>query len=234
MKMKKIAILSLIVLAMAIPAYAQTVEDVMNRAMNAMGGKGKLESLDTMTLTMKGSMMGSEMNMNMYRKAPDMMRIDMVVMGMSIIQATDGTDYWQSQMGTVMDMDDNSKKQFKQSFAQMTGGNLQMMQEMGAKLTYGGKATMDGIAADVIDMVMEAEGMNAKMYFSAADGLPFRMDMSTPMGEVNMLIKDYRDVGGIKMAHSIEMLMGGSPMMTMNIDKVEMNQPVDLSLFKRP
>lgn len=230
---KRIAILALVVLLCAMPVAAQTVQDVMNRAMNAMGGKAKLDAMDTMMLAMKGTMMGGEMNMTMYRKAPDMLRSEVQVMGMEIIQATDGTDFWMSQMGTVMDMDENTKKQFKQSFAQMTGGNLAAMEEMGAKLSYGGQAMMDGVNADVIVMELP-EGINGKMYFSTADGLPFRMDMSTPMGEVNTMIGDYRVVEGIKMAHKIEMLMGGSPMMTMTIDKVEVNKPIDAGLFKRP
>lgn len=230
----RVALSCLLILAVAVVASSQTVDDVINRAMNAAGGKAAFDQIKTIKMKMSGTMMGSmPMEMSMQMVKPDKIRSDVTAMGMQMVQATDGTDYWTSQNGQVMDMDPASQQQFKNSMLQYTG-DLSGMQKMGIDLTYAGMEEIDGVQAEALNMAMTEQGMEGKMYFDKATGLFFKMTMVTPMGPVAVNMGDYKDVGGVKFPHSFEMFMGGQPMGTFTIDDVEVNVPIDESVFKRP
>jgi outer membrane lipoprotein-sorting protein len=234
MKSMRILAASLLVLAVAGLSYAQDADAVLNRAISAMGGQAVLDSINSMSMSMKGTMQGSmEMSTKMMIVKPDKIRIDASVMGMDIIQARNGEDYWMSQGGTVTDMPDYQREQFRMSSQMYTGGGLAQLKELGIEFSYVGQETVNGVLFDVISVNLSAE-MPAKFYFNTTTGLPDLMKVSTVMGEMEMVIADYRVVSGVKFAHHMEMIMGGQPLMTMDVTDLQINQPIDPSVFARP
>lgn len=223
----------IMVMMLASLAGAQTVDDVINRAINAAGGKAAFDQIKSIKMQISGSMMGMTMDMTMQMVKPDKIRNEISVMGQQMIQATDGTDYWMKNAGQVMDMDPMNQQQLKNSMLQYTG-DLSAMKNMGIGLSYAGMEDVDGVAAEALNMTMTEQGMEGKMYFDRSTGLFFKMMMMSPMGEVVVSIGDYREVSGVKFPHSIEMVMGGQPMGTLTIDDVQVNIPIDESVFKRP
>lgn len=233
MRKIRVSLACLLILAVAVMASAQTVDDVINRATNAAGGKAAYDQIKSIKMKMNGAVMGMTMDMTMQMVKPNMIRNDVMVMGQQMIQATDGTDYWMSQGGQVMDMDPANQQQLKNSMLQYTG-DLSSMQEMGINLTYGGMEEIDGMQAETLNMAMTEQGMEGKMYFDKATGLLMKMKMNSAMGEVFVNIGGYKEVSGVKFPHSIEMVMGGQPMGTFTIEDVQVNVPIDESVFKRP
>ena len=233
MKKSRVALALAMVLALATFASGQTAESVIQRAIDAMGGQAAFDSITSMSMTMSGTMMETmQIGMTMFTVKPDKIRIEMSMMGMEIIQATDGTDYWMSQAGQVMDMPEMQKEQFASNKDMFTGGGLSNLEALGATLEYIGKDTANGIEADVVKLTFE-NGMIGNYYFSTADGLPFMMRMDTQVGEMTMNITEYKQFGIIKMPTKMEMETPQGPMV-FTIDDVQINPALEDTLFTRP
>lgn len=225
-------ILSLIlVLVMGTIASAQTVDDVICKATEAMGGQSAIDGVKSLKVSMTGTFMGGESGMEFFIEKPNKKMIKMIVNGMEVISATNGTDYWMSRMGQVMDMPPSAKEQFGSSFYQYSGANLAGLIGNGT-FTYSGKEDVDGKSADVVQGAFTGSG-DVSMYFDEA-GLPFKMVMPTEEGDLDMYITDYRDVSGMKIAYKFESNANGAPMMAMEITEVEANVDFDPSVFARP
>jgi outer membrane lipoprotein-sorting protein len=234
MKLSRFALVGLLVLGLAVLAQAQTAEAVLQRAVDAMGGQAAFDSVTSMSMSINGSMMGSmEFSMKMWVVKPDKVRVDMTMMGMDIIQATDGTDFWMSQGGQVMDMPEAQKENLEMNKSMMTGGGFSNLAALGITTEYVGKENADGVDAEVIRFTYKDQSTKGNWYFSSADGLPFLVKMETPVGEVQMHLSNYQVQGNMKFATHFEMEMAQGQMV-MDISDIQINIPVDNSLFTRP
>ncbi len=216
---------------MATAASAQTVDDVISKATAAMGGQSAIDGVKSLKMSMTGTFMGGESGMEILIVKPNTKMIKMTINDMEIVTATDGTDYWRSQMGQVMDMTASAKEQFGASFYQYCGGSLDGLIGNGT-FTYSGKENVDGISADVVKGAFTGSG-DVSMYFDEI-GLPFRMVMPTEEGDLDMYITDYHDVGGMKIAYKFESIANGSSMMALEITEIEANVDINPSVFARP
>jgi outer membrane lipoprotein-sorting protein len=232
MKMHRFVIVGLLVLGLSLIAQAQTAEAVLQRAVDAMGGQAAFDSITSMSMTINGSMSSMEFNMKMWVVKPEKVRIDMNMMGMEIVQATDGTDYWMSQSGKVMDMPAAQKQSLDMNKSMMTGGGFNNLAALGITTDYVGRETANGVEAEVVSFNYQNE-TTGKWYFSAADNLPFLVKMDTPMGETEMRLSEYQVHGGMKMATHFEMDTPGGTM-TMAIEDIQVNIPIDANIFARP
>ena len=226
------SILSLIlILVLGTTANAQTVDDVISKATAAMGGQAAIDGVKSLKMSMTGTFMGGESGMEVIIVKPNYKMIKMTVHGMEIISATNGTDYWRSQKGQVMDMTAAAREQFGSSFYQYSGASLAGLIGNGT-FTYSGKDEVNGITADVVEGAFTGSGP-VSMYFDPT-GLPFRMVMPTEEGDLEGYITNYQDVGGMKIAYKFESTINGAPMMAMEITAIEANVDLDLSIFDRP
>jgi hypothetical protein len=169
--------------------------------------------------------------MEMAILKPNSKMIKMHILDMDIISATNGTDYWMSRMGQVVDMPEAAKEQFGSSFNQYSGAGIAELIGNGT-FTYSGKEDVNGIRADVVKGVITGSGA-VSIYFDEA-GLPFRVLMPIEEGELDMYITDYRDVGGMLIAHKFESITNGTQMMVLETTKAEANIAIDHSTFDRP
>lgn len=225
-------LLSLIlILVMGTAASAQTVDDVISKATAAVGGQSAIDGVKSLRMSLAGTFMGEESGMEILIVKPNNKMIKMTFNGMEITTATNGTDYWRSQGGQVMDMTASAKEQFGSSFYQYSGCGIAGLIGNGT-FTYSGKEDVNGISADVVQGAFTGSG-DVSMYFDAA-GLPFRMLMPNEEGDLDMYITDYRDVGGMKIAYKFESNGNGTSLMAMEITQVEANVDIDPSTFDKP
>jgi hypothetical protein len=221
----------ILILVMGTAASAQTVDDVIARATTAIGGQSAIDGVKSIRMKMTGTFMGKETEMEVAIVKPNCKMIKSFIYDMEIITATDGTDYWRSQLGQVTDMTPSAKEQFGSSFNQYSADGIADLIGNGS-FTYSGKEDVDGISADVVKGAFTGSG-DVSMYFDEA-GLPFRMLMPTEEGDLDMYITDYRDVGGLKIAYKFESIADGSPQMALEITEVEANVDIDPAVFTRP
>ena len=71
------------------------------------------------------------------------------------------------------------------------------------------------------------------MYIDASDYSLYLIRIKTEQGDMDQIFSDYKTVNGMKMAHKID-FKGGMMTGYMIIEKVEVNMPLENSLFKMP
>ena len=80
----------------AVPATAQTIDDIIARNLKARGGLENIKAVQTLRTT--GTMTlgpGIEVPVVIEQKRPNMMRMDVTLQGVTIVQAYDGKTGWQ-------------------------------------------------------------------------------------------------------------------------------------------
>ena len=98
-------VLSLLVISfMAIPAKSQSADDILEKMIDAMGGRKALENIKDTTIsgTMDLTQMGLSGAITVSQKEPNKSRFDIEVMGMVITQAFDGETAWMTNPQTGM------------------------------------------------------------------------------------------------------------------------------------
>lgn len=233
--MKKLNLfLSLIVILMiGTLASAQTVDDLIAKSTAAMGGQSAIDAVKSIRMKISGTYLGGEVEMEVNIEKPDKKWSSMSfkALGMEIISATNGTDYWMSQNGKVVDMPLGTKEQFWSSFHQFSTTGAANLIGNGTFI-YSGKEDIDGINADVVKGVMTGSGA-LSIYFDET-GLPFRMLMPSEGGALNMYMTNYHDVGGMLIAYKYEQIVNDTSQMVLEITEVEANANIDSSTFDRP
>jgi len=91
-KMVTIGLAGILLAGTAALAQAQTAKDILDKMIEAQGGRKALEAIkDTTTVGgMEMVQMGMNGSITMYQKEPNKMRMDIEVMGMIITRAFDG------------------------------------------------------------------------------------------------------------------------------------------------
>jgi outer membrane lipoprotein-sorting protein len=232
MKLKTLVAVVLSLALVATVAEAQSVDDVINKAIKAVGGKDALKSINTMKTTGKITMaaMGMEIPFTGYQKRPNKMRYEMSVQGMDMVQATDGVKAWQSMAGAAQEMTGEQGAAMLRQ-ADFDGAYVDYKAK-GIKAALIGKETVEGEELYNVEMAYP-DGFKMNLYFDVATGLP-RMMKAKVMGFDSVTtISDYRQVGSILAAFSIEQT-GIQGQMTIEIEDLKFNEPVDDAIFIMP
>src|ERR1043165_6811640 len=84
-------------LLFAVAASAQTVDEIINKSIEARGGLQKIKAIKSLRLTGKLTVTGPgiELPVTIQQKRPGTFRMDATFQGQAVIQAYDGTTGWQ-------------------------------------------------------------------------------------------------------------------------------------------
>ena len=228
-------------------AQTPTAEEVIEKHLAAMGGRAALAKLETRIAT--GSIAVSAQGMELagavelYIKAPNKarsyMRLDLSQVGgteMIIDQRCDGKTAFVS----------NSL----QGDREVTGNQLQNMlngsyptpllkyKEAGTKVEFAGKDKVGMRDVFVLQYTPKA-GSSSRHHFDAETYLLLRtvMKVDSPEsgGEIEQTsdLSDYRESGGVKTPFTMQ-IVSPAQTITIRLDKIEHNKPIDESMFARP
>ncbi len=224
----------------AAPAIAQTTKDVLAKYIEAQGGAKTLGAIKDTTISGTLDLVGYGMTgtLTMYQKEPNMMRMDIEVMGMLITQAYDGTIAWMvnPQTGGTEQMPENATAEFKrQAFG---NGALLTPEKFGIKYEYTGKEKIDDKEYLVLTQTTE-DGHVTTIWIDPATYLAYKTKGKT-LGEsgeevmAESILGDFKKVDGIIIAHSMTTYRDGQEFMKMAITKVAFNSGLEDSLFQMP
>lgn len=230
-----------LLLAAATTVSAQTAEEVVGKYHAALGGLAKIKSLETVRMAGKTVLGGGqEAPFRLERKRPSAVRSELEFMGTVNVQAFDGESAWQFM--PVMGMtepetfpaEDSKEARDQADF----DGPLVDWKEKGVKLEYLGKETWDGKECQKLQ-VTEKDGSVRIYFIDAATSLILRETATakSAQGEVDVevLYRDWRDVGGFKFPFVLESRqVGGPPGQVLSFDTIEPNVPLDMARFKMP
>lgn len=222
-------------------ASAQTADELIEKNLQATGGKEKIEAVKSMRMTGKlVAMQGMEIPMIMEYKDPDKLRSEVTLQGMTMVQAYDGKSGWKIEpfMGKK-DPEPMSADEVKQAQEQLDSmAPLSKYKEKGHTLEYVGKEDLEGTPVHKLKMTRKS-GDVAYIYLDAESHLMVKMAGKTKVQgqevESESTMGDYKAVDGILYPHSVETQIKGMPAkMVMTFSKIEVNPAIDDSRFVMP
>ncbi len=213
--------------------------EILERMIKAMGGRKTLEAVEDTTAS--GSMeliqMGMEGSVTVYTKRPNMMRMDIEVMGMTITQAYDGNVAWgvNPQTGSVEEMPEQQKEQFSR---EALGDAVYLHPDKhGIVFTYKGAEKIEDVEHHVLVMTY-ADGYETTLFIDGKTDLIYKAlavapNMMTGMdSDVETIFSDYKELDGTMVAFSFTQYMDGEEFMVLTMDEIEYNTGLEDSLFK--
>lgn len=241
MKLRLTSILIALFLVSSTLVFAETAEEIMEKCIQA-AGSGKMKDVKSQIFEMKMSMMGMEMPMKSYIRNPDDMRVEMSAMGMDIVTVINATAGWMKQAGTVTDIPADQLDMYRKQLKQQTNfysEDLFNYKGEGGKLrvTLLGKEKVDGKECYKIKNIDQDE-KEALIFVECSNYLiakvSSKQDMMGAETDVEVFMKDYKDIEGIKIPHLMEIKSGGELFGTITIQNWKMNVPLDDKLFQKP
>jgi outer membrane lipoprotein-sorting protein len=222
-------------------AQAQTADELIEKNLQASGGRQKIEAVKSVRMT--GKMVapqGMEIPITMEYKEPDKLRTEATVQGMTMIQALNGKEGWMVApfMGKK-DPEKMSDEDVKRATEQLDSFDmLTKYKEKGHTVEYVGKEDLEGTPAYKLKLTKK-NGDVSYLYLDAESYLLVKVSGKTKIQgqelESETSMGDYKTVDGVLYPHSIESQAKGMPgKMVMTFSKIEVNPSLDDSRFTMP
>jgi hypothetical protein len=230
-------------LLLAGPSAAQelTLEQVLERHYEAIGGLENWQALESIRATGRMMMMpGTEAPFVMTAKRPLKVRIEFTFQGMTGIQAYDGSEAWMIMpfMGKT-EPEPMPPEMAKDIIEQGDlDGPLIGYEDEGHQIELVGLTEMEGTQVYQLTVTLKS-GDVQQYYLDAEYFVPIKVEgarvMQGNIVDFEQIVSDYKDVGGLMMAHSIEARAKGAPSgQVITLDTIEINVPVADSIFVMP
>jgi outer membrane lipoprotein-sorting protein len=240
--LRKVAV-GIITLVCAVPAvYAQTVDEIVAKNIEARGGATKLRSLQTSKSTAKLEIQqGMEAPAVEYRKRPNLVRQEFTLQGMTAVQAYDGKQAWGISPFMGKKDPDVLPAEERDEMADQADidGPLMDYAQKGNKVEFIGKDKLEGTDVYKLKVTLK-DGAIETFYIDTDSNLEIRIDSERVVRGTTQkhstVIGDYKEVDGMPVPHSFESSDADHPEQKMRItlQKVEFNVPVEASLFNMP
>lgn len=229
---------------LALPAAAQTVDEVLAKHIEARGGKEKLAAVQSARATGKMSMGPMEVPFVMEWKAPNRVRQEFTVQGKAGVRAYDGATAWMHMpfMGKA-----DPEKMAEEDTADMAQeadlieGPLVNYQQKGHQVRLVGKKDVEGTEVYELEVTMK-NGDVTHDYLDAETYLTIKQESKHKQGdqelEVVTAIGNYQQVDGLTLPFSISSTIKGAPPgaggQSITIDKYELGAAIEDSRFAFP
>jgi outer membrane lipoprotein-sorting protein len=222
-------------------AHAQTVDEILQRHAEAVGGAARWQNIRTLRMSGRATAgPGREALVTREIKRPGRVRTEFTFQGTTGVFAVDGKRGWQISPLTgiveprLMDPDETLAA-VAQSEPESA---LVAARKQGATLALVGRETVSG--RETLHVRVTARNGSVQDHFVDAETfLTLRTTTTRRVGgrpvDVETTFSDYRSIGGLVLPHRIEM---GSPnrpdRMQIVIEAIELNVPIDDGRFKAP
>lgn len=216
--------------------YDPKAKAIIEKYIEVTGGKAAYDNLTSRKMTLALEVRGQNLKgtIEMTAKSPDLLHVKQEITGIGgSEQGFDGTTAWEKNPMTGDRL--------------VTGDELVQFKERAyfdiatapekafPTIRLAGEETFDGKVADKVELV-NASGTTTQLY-SRETGLLLKQQstIKSPQGEipVTMTFADYRDVDGIKVAHTMIQDLGMAIVET-KITELKHNVEIDDSVFAVP
>ena len=237
---RTVAVLGLAVMV-AMPAAAQTADDIIAKNNDAKGGLARQKALKSVRMTGRMTVgPGIEAPIVLELKRPKSMRIDIAIQGMTITQAYDGTVGWMlNPLSGRTDPEPLPSEAMKSVEEQADmDGPLIDYKAKGNTVELLGKEKAEGTECYKLKVTLK-NGDVRTFFIDAESSLEVKIETRTMVRGTEQLgdiiYGDWKEVGGILMAHSVDAGQPGAQMrQKMTIDKIELDVPIDNARFTMP
>jgi outer membrane lipoprotein-sorting protein len=238
---RKALLLTLACAALAVPAHAQSLDEVLENYYEAIGGEDAWKAVQSVKMT--GTRIlgpGVEAPFTMTAKRPDMFRVEFTFQGMTAVMAFDGETAWMIMpfMGSTdpEEMPDFIAETFKEQ-ADIDGALINW-EEDGHAVELIGQEDMEGTATHKLKITRN-NGNVEFWYLDSEYYIPIKVEgtreVQGQMVDYATTLSDYKEVGGLIMAHAIETSTTGQPVAeVVTIQTVEIGIELDDEQFVMP
>ncbi len=216
--------------------WAQTAEDVINDYLSAIGGKEKLNKINSMKVT-------SEITSDMFEAEAVTTvlngkgyKMEMDVMGYLVETCFTDKAGWQTDpmAGSIAQMPEDQYNLGKGAI--YVGGPYGNLKDLGYSAELVGRKEINGVNTYQVKFTMEGTDFSSNHFFDPDTHLLLRtLVVVDNQGSDMEAITDYKNYteieGGVKMAFVQEIDYGGQMSMENTIKSVEVNIPVDEGIF---
>ena len=225
----------------SLTAQAQTVDEVIQKHIQARGGLQKLKAIKSVKVTGKFTPagLGQEIPITVQQKRPGSSRFDATFQGQTLVQAYDGETGWKiDPFQGSSEPEKMAGDELKDAIEQADiDGPLVDYKEKGHTVELLGKEDFEG--SPVYKLKVTLKGGDVRyIYIDAASNLELKMTSKrkTPGGEteVDSFSGNYKSVNGIMFPFSVENKSGSQLISQFAIDKIELDVPIDNAVFKMP
>ncbi len=226
----------------AVSASAQTVDELIEKNIQARGGREKIKAVQSIRYTGK-MMVGPGMEAPFVRESarPNKMRMEFTIQGMTAVQTFDGTNAWAlmpflgKKEAEAMSADELKEVEDQADI----DGPLVDYKEKGHTVELIGKEDIEGTPAYKLKVTKKNGGVDFT-YLDAENFLEIKgTSKRTVRGqdlEFETALGDYKEVDGVLYPYSIEQkAKGGSGSgFAVTIDKIETNPTLSAERFSKP
>jgi len=236
MKYTRTISLFVILLLSGVSLSAQTVDEVVNKYLKAIGGKETISKINSLYVESKMSAMGMEGPIKITTLNGKGYKQEIEIMGAKIVSCFTDQGGWSINpmmgSGTAEAMPEAQYLAGKDQI--VIGAPFVNYKESGYQAEITGNETVGDVEAVKIKMTSPAN-ISATYYFDPSTGYLVKAIQPGDMGETVATYSDYRQVEGYAMPFKVENNIGGGQfVMTMTINTVEVNKAVDESIFQKP
>ncbi len=235
-------LVSILLIAPALFGQAPTLDQILAKHYEAKGGLAKLKAVSSMRLTAKMSGGPMDFPAVIEAKRPAKFRMELSIQGNQLIQAYDGKVGWSInpfQQSAKKDAEPMTPDELREMEVQADiDGPLVDWKEKGHALELQGRESVDGGDTFKLKLVLK-NGNTQTIYLDTDSYLEVKTSSKRKIRdteiEAETTLGDYKEVGGLMMAHAIEAGAKGSPQkQKIVIEKVEFNVPLADDRFSMP
>jgi hypothetical protein len=224
---------------------AQTADELVEKYIQAKGGRDKIKAVKTMRMTAKMTM-GQGMEAPVVMElvpAEHKLRMEFTLQGMTGVQAYDGTNGWQVMpfLGKTdpEPMTGDDLKDVKEN-ADLVEGPLFNYKDKGNTVAYLGKGDLEGTPVQKLKLTKK-DGDVTTIYLDADSYLELKDETTrTIRGQATDLettFGNYKQVEGLTLPFTIETKLkgaAGGQSQAIIVDKIEVNTAIPASRFEMP
>ncbi len=234
-------------LALASPAVAQSVDEIVAKNIQAKGGEELLRATTTVRTIGSGQVQGQKVTVRTTTKRPSLMRNEMTLTvpagagekppAQSVIQAFDGENLWiQRDSMPPQVLQPGEQVEAVRRTSQIDSPLLDYKAK-GTTITLGEPSTEGGRKTH--HLIVTPKGAPPMHYYIDAETfLESRMVIDVDQGgqklRMEMRFSDFKNIDGRTVPFTITQFMNGTQVGQVRFDTVEFNVPVDDELFRLP
>lgn len=236
--LKKTSSVTLLALILTVQLYAQSVEEIVSKHLDALGGKQLLSTISSVKMENQMEVMGNSSTNNVVIVNGKAYKSESEIMGSKIVQVFNEKGGWMiNPMGGSADPVDLPEEAAKQAVNQLYIIPLLDYANRGIKLSLEGKEKVGSSDAYKLKVTYK-EGASINMFIDASTYYLTKTEQSAEaMGQLITNIITFSDFkkteSGWVVPYSTDIDMGGMFQLKNKLSKIEVNPTINPSEFEK-
>jgi outer membrane lipoprotein-sorting protein len=228
-------------------SFAQSADDVVNKYLEATGGKDKWVALKSVKMIAKGKQQGMEFPLVALQKAPNKQKQTISFQGKDItVSCFDGKEMWTTNFATMKpekgEAEDSQNAALEQDFPDPFLG----YKEKGYSISLEGEETVEGAVCHKVKLTKKPikvdgkEEENSSFYFfDKENGVIIMQRQVAKKGPakgatMEILMSDYQEVEGLFFPFTVSQKYNGQVAFSLVVEKIMLNAEIADTDFAFP